>query len=57
MTYLGVNFVLASGLHSYGFGSSSLVRIMVLIAAVEAGFLIAGALAHRRRLAAGGAPA
>jgi ABC-type transport system involved in cytochrome c biogenesis permease subunit len=55
MTYLGVNFVLASGLHSYGFGSSSLVRIMALIAAVEAAFLIAGALAHRRRLAAEGA--
>ena len=52
MTYLGVNYVLASGLHSYGFGSSSLVRIMTLIAAVEAGFLIAGAVAHRRRLAA-----
>ena len=25
MTYLGVNFVLASGLHSYGFGDSSVV--------------------------------
>ncbi len=52
MTYLGVNFVLASGLHSYGFGSSNLVRVMALIALVEISFLVAGALAHRRRLAA-----
>jgi cytochrome c-type biogenesis protein CcsB len=39
MTYLGVNFVLASGLHSYGFGDSSVVRAMVLTALVEAAFL------------------
>ena len=52
MTYLGVNFVLASGLHSYGFGSSSLVRSMTIVAVVEAAFLLAGAMAHRRRLAA-----
>jgi len=51
MTYLGVNFVLASGLHSYGFGSSNLVRIMLIVALVEAVFLTAGVLAHRRRLA------
>ncbi len=35
MTYLGVNFVLASGLHSYGFGDSSVVRAMVATALVE----------------------
>src|SRR5690606_16863379 len=56
MTYLGVNFVLASGLHSYGFGSSNLVRILLGIAAVETVFLLAGWAAVRRRLAAG-APA
>jgi ABC-type transport system involved in cytochrome c biogenesis permease subunit len=39
MTYLGVNFVLASGLHSYGFGDSSVVRAMVATALVEAAFL------------------
>ncbi len=39
MTYLGVNFVLASGLHSYGFGDSSVVRAMVVTALVEAAFL------------------
>jgi cytochrome c-type biogenesis protein CcsB len=51
MTYLGVNFVLASGLHSYGFGSSSLVNILVAIAAVEALFLLAGWRSVRRRRA------
>jgi len=39
MTYLGVNFVLASGLHSYGFGDSSVVRAMVATALVEALFV------------------
>ena len=39
MTYLGVNFVLASGLHSYGFGDSSVVRAMVATALVEAVFI------------------
>ncbi len=36
MTYLGVNFVLAAGLHSYGFGDSSVVWAMVATALVEA---------------------
>jgi cytochrome c-type biogenesis protein CcsB len=39
MTYLGVNFVLASGLHSYGFGESSVVRAMVATALVEGAFI------------------
>jgi cytochrome c-type biogenesis protein CcsB len=39
MTYLGVNFVLASGLHSYGFGDSSVVRAMVATALAEAAFI------------------
>jgi ABC-type transport system involved in cytochrome c biogenesis permease subunit len=49
MTYLGVNFVLASGLHSYGFGSSNLVRVMAIIALVETAFLAVGWRAHRKR--------
>ena len=49
MTYLGVNFVLAAGLHSYGFGSSNLVTIFSVIALVEIVFLAAGWRAHRRR--------
>jgi cytochrome c-type biogenesis protein CcsB len=42
MTYLGVNFVLASGLHSYGFGESGVVRSMVAVALAEAAFIGAG---------------
>jgi cytochrome c-type biogenesis protein CcsB len=48
MTYLGVNFILASGLHSYGFGSGGLVGWMSGIAALEVVFLAAGYVAHRR---------
>ena len=42
MTYLGVNFVLATGLHSYGFGGSGVIRWMLLIAAAETLFLTLG---------------
>ena len=50
MTYLGVNYVLASGLHAYGFGSSNLVTALLAVAAVEGAFLLAAWSAHRRRL-------
>jgi ABC-type transport system involved in cytochrome c biogenesis permease subunit len=49
MTYIGVNYVLASGLHSYGFGSSNLLLILAVIALVEIAFLGFGATAQRRR--------
>ena len=52
MTYLGVNYVLAAGLHSYGFGSSNLVTIMTVIAVIEVAFIGAGWMAVRRRLRA-----
>ena len=39
MTYLGVNFVLSSGLHSYGFGESNVVKAMIATAVVEAAFI------------------
>ena len=39
MTYLGVNFVLSAGLHSYGFGDSSVVRAMVITALAEGTFI------------------
>jgi cytochrome c-type biogenesis protein CcsB len=48
MTYLGVNFVLASGLHSYGFGESNVVRGMVAVALAEAAFIGVG-WARRRK--------
>jgi ABC-type transport system involved in cytochrome c biogenesis permease subunit len=47
MTYLGVNYVLAAGLHSYGFGSSNLVRIFGTIALAEVVFLGAAFRANR----------
>jgi cytochrome c-type biogenesis protein CcsB len=48
MTYVGVNFVLASGLHSYGFGSSSVVRWLLIVGGAETAFLIAGFLTRHR---------
>ncbi len=39
MTYLGVNFVLSSGLHSYGFGESNVVWAMLAVAVAEAAFI------------------
>jgi ABC-type transport system involved in cytochrome c biogenesis permease subunit len=49
MTYVGVNYVLASGLHSYGFGGSGVVRWLLTVAAAETLFLGAGLLAHLSR--------
>ena len=48
MTYVGVNFVLTSGMHSYGFGSSSVVRWLLIVAGAETAFLVAGFLTRRR---------
>jgi len=48
MTYIGVNFVLASGLHSYGFGSSSVVRWMGIVLLAEILFLAVGWRANRK---------
>jgi cytochrome c-type biogenesis protein CcsB len=48
MTYLGVNFVLTAGLHSYGFGGSSVVNGMLGVALLEIGFVTAGWIAYRR---------
>jgi cytochrome c-type biogenesis protein CcsB len=49
MTYLGVNFVLATGMHSYGMGDSPVLLWMLLVALAEALFLGWGAIAYRRR--------
>ena len=35
MTYVGVNFVLGIGLHSYGFGTGAVVRYMFLLGGVD----------------------
>lgn len=52
MTYIGVNYVLAAGLHSYGFGGGAVVKWMLLCASVETAFLVAGWAANRRAAAA-----
>jgi ABC-type transport system involved in cytochrome c biogenesis permease subunit len=49
MTYLGVNFVLSAGLHSYGFGSSSVVNWMLVVALAETAFILFGWWVERRR--------
>jgi ABC-type transport system involved in cytochrome c biogenesis permease subunit len=49
MTYLGVNFVLSTGLHSYGMGDSPVVTWMIIVAVVEAAYVGWGWLAYRRQ--------
>lgn len=48
MTYLGVNFVLTTGLHSYGMGDSPVVTWMAIVAVAEAAFLVWGMTANKR---------
>jgi cytochrome c-type biogenesis protein CcsB len=47
MTYLGVNFVLGTGLHSYAMGDSPVASWLVLIAALEIAFLFFAVAARR----------
>ena len=39
MTYVGVNFVLGSGLHSYGFGTGAVARYMFLSGGIDLGLV------------------
>ena len=48
MTYVGVNFVLTTSLHSYGFAAMGVQRWLLIIGAAEVAFLAAGLLAQRR---------
>ncbi|HKI85410.1 MAG TPA: cytochrome c biogenesis protein CcsA [Thermoanaerobaculia bacterium] len=48
MTYIGVNFVLTAGLHSYGFGSGGVLGWAMLLGLLETVFLVVGYLANRR---------
>lgn len=49
MTYLGVNYVLNVGMHSYGMGDSPIVKWMILAALAEIVFLVVGGVAYRDR--------
>jgi cytochrome c-type biogenesis protein CcsB len=49
MTYLGVNFVLNAGMHSYGMGDSPVVKWMVVAGLVELVFLVVAGVAWRDR--------
>ncbi len=49
MTYLGVNYVLNAGMHSYGMGDSPIVKWMIVVALVEIVFLVVCGVAFRDR--------
>jgi hypothetical protein len=49
MTYLGVNFVLSTGMHSYGMGDTPVLMWMLLVALAEALFLAWGLWSALRR--------
>jgi len=40
MTYVGVNYVLGIGLHSYGFGTGAVVRYMFLLGTIDLSFVV-----------------
>ena len=48
MTYLGVNYVLSAGLHSYGFGGSKIATWLVIGGVVEIVYVTIGLLAYKR---------
>lgn len=59
MTYVGVNFVLGIGLHSYGFGKGAVARYMFLLGGIDLGLVLALCaiyLARRPRTSPGWAP-
>jgi len=49
MTYLGVNFVLSAGMHSYGMGDSPIALWMLLVAILEIAFVGFGASAYLKQ--------
>ena len=49
MTYLGVNFVLTTGLHSYGMGDSPVVFWMAVTALTEAAFVVVAWRSQRQQ--------
>ncbi len=53
MTYVGVNYVLGIGLHSYGFGTGAVVKYMMLTGSIDLGLvaLLTAIYLGRKRLA------
>lgn len=49
MTYVGVNYVLGIGLHSYGFGTGAVARYMFLLGGIDLGFVALCALVYLAR--------
>ena len=50
MTYLGVNYVLASGLHSYGFGTGAVAGKMLLCGLADLGFVVVCGITYYLRI-------
>lgn len=59
MTYVGVNYVLGIGLHSYGFGTGAIAGRVFLIGSIDLAFVALCVLVHvvRRRKVPSGSPA
>ena len=54
MTYLGVNYVLGTGLHSYGFGTGAVARRMLLVGGIDLAVVLTLSAIHLiRRLIPG----
>jgi len=53
MTYLGVNYVLGAGLHTYGFGTGAVARRMQLAGGIDLGFVLILSAIHLLRRAPG----
>ncbi|MFQ5807827.1 MAG: cytochrome c biogenesis protein, partial [Phycisphaerae bacterium] len=51
MTYVGVNFVLGIGLHSYGFGTGAVVRYMFLVGGIDLALIALCCLVYLARRA------
>lgn len=56
MTYLGVNYVLGIGLHSYGFGTGAVARYMLLIGGIDLGVVVALCVIYLARRPAEASP-
>ena len=56
MTYVGVNYVLGTGLHSYGFGTGAIVRNMFIIGSIDLALIVAVSAIYLFRRPRGTAP-